>query len=55
MEEVHRLLRRGMSNKQIALTLGISEGTVKNHISGIFRILQVSNRTQAAQHDGNLV
>lgn len=50
MQEVRRLLRRGMSNKQIALALGISEGTVKNHISGIFRILQVSNRTQAAQH-----
>lgn len=51
MEEVRQLLRQGMSNKQIARTLGISEGTVKNHLSEIFRVLQVSNRTQAAQID----
>lgn len=51
LEEVRQLLRRGMSNKQIALALGISEGTVKNHLSEIFRVLQVSNRTQAAQVD----
>jgi DNA-binding NarL/FixJ family response regulator len=51
LEEVRALLRQGMSNKQIASNLGISEGTVKNYMSDIFRALQVSNRTQAAQLD----
>jgi DNA-binding NarL/FixJ family response regulator len=51
LEEVRALLRQGMSNKQIATTLGISEGTVKNYMSDIFKALQVSNRTQAAQLD----
>lgn len=51
LEEVRGLLRQGMSNKLIASTLGISEGTVKNHMSEIFKALQVSNRTQAARHD----
>lgn len=53
MEEVRQLLRQGMSNKLIARTLGISEGTVKNHMSEIFRALQVTNRTQAAQVDAD--
>lgn len=53
LEEVRLLLRRGMSNKLIASTLGISEGTVKNHMTEIFRALNVSNRTQAAQHDSD--
>ena len=51
MEEVRQLLRMGMSNKMIASTLGISEGTVKNYMSEIFKALNVSNRTQAAQLD----
>lgn len=51
MEEVRRLVQQGMSNKQIANALGISEGTVKNYMSEIFKALQVSNRTQAAQLD----
>jgi DNA-binding NarL/FixJ family response regulator len=51
MEEVRQLLRLGMSNKMIASTLGISEGTVKNYMSEIFKALNVSNRTQAAQLD----
>lgn len=50
-QEVHRLLRQGMSNKLIASALGISEGTVKNHMTEIFRALNASNRTQAAQLD----
>jgi DNA-binding NarL/FixJ family response regulator len=49
LEEVRSLLRQGMSNKLIASTLGISEGTVKNHMSEIFKTLKVTNRTQAAQ------
>jgi DNA-binding NarL/FixJ family response regulator len=51
LEEVRALLRQGMSNKLIASTLGISEGTVKNHMTEIFRALNVSNRTQAARHN----
>lgn len=51
LEEVRALVRQGMSNKQIAQALGISEGTVKNHMSEMFRILNVSNRTQAARLD----
>lgn len=38
----------GMFNKEIALNLNISERTVKNHISNIFRKIDVSDRTQAA-------
>ena len=48
-DDVHRLLGQGMSNKLIARTLGITEGTVKNHLTEIFRILNTTNRTQAAQ------
>ena len=48
-EQIRVLLRRGMSNKMIAAELGISEGTVKNHITEIFKVLKASNRTQAAQ------
>ena len=49
--EIIRMLRQGMSNKAIAGALGISEGTVKNHVTDIMRVLNVSNRTQAAQLD----
>lgn len=38
----------GMSNKEIANNLKISERTVKNHISNIFKKIDVSDRTQAA-------
>jgi DNA-binding NarL/FixJ family response regulator len=51
MEQIRALLRQGMSNKLIARTLGISEGTVKNYMSDMFKALNVSNRTQAAQVD----
>lgn len=51
LEELRRLLHQGMSNKLIAQEMGISEGTVKNYLSEIFRTLNVSNRTQAAQFD----
>jgi DNA-binding NarL/FixJ family response regulator len=40
-------LARGMSNKQIARALDISEGTVKQHLNAIFRELDVTNRTEA--------
>lgn len=38
----------GMFNKEIAINLDISERTVKNHISNIFKKIDVSDRTQAA-------
>lgn len=38
----------GMFNKEIAISLNISERTVKNHISNIFKKIDVSDRTQAA-------
>lgn len=46
--EVLKLIARGMYNKEIADELVISEKTVKNHISSIFRKIDVSDRTQAA-------
>ena len=39
---------KGCSNKEIAYELGISEGTIKLHVSSILKILKVTNRTQAA-------
>ncbi len=45
---VLRLLSDGKANKQIAFELGISEITVKAHVSAILRKLKVSNRLQAA-------
>lgn len=38
----------GMFNKEIAVNLNISERTVKNHISNIFKKIDASDRTQAA-------
>lgn len=46
--EVLIKIANGMSNKEIAGTLNISERTVKNHISNIFKKIDVSDRTQAA-------
>lgn len=46
--EIIKLLVGGLYNKEIADTLNISEKTVKNHISSIFRKINVSDRTQAA-------
>ena len=42
------LLAQGLSNKEIAEKLVITEGTVKNHVSSILGKLQAENRTQAA-------
>lgn len=46
--DVLDLLSHGESNKAIARKLGLSEHTVKIHISAIFKALGVSNRTEAA-------
>jgi DNA-binding NarL/FixJ family response regulator len=46
--EVLITVANGMSNKEIAANLHISERTVKNHISNIFKKIDVSDRTQAA-------
>lgn len=46
--EVLIQVANGMINKEIATSLHISERTVKNHISNIFKKIEVSDRTQAA-------
>ena len=45
--DVMRLLALGRSNKAIAQELGLAEGTVKVHVSAIFKALNVTNRTEA--------
>ena len=47
--EVLRLLAQGIPNKEIALALNISLGTVRFHTSNIYMKLGVSNRTEAAR------
>ncbi len=47
-QEVIRLIARGLTNKEIARDLFISEKTVKNHVSNIFKKIDVADRTQAA-------
>jgi len=46
--EVVRLLAVGSTNKEIALALGLAEGTVKNHVTHVLEKLSVGDRTQAA-------
>ena len=46
--EVLIQIANGMFNKEIAILLNISERTVKNHVSNIFKKIGVSDRTQAA-------
>jgi DNA-binding NarL/FixJ family response regulator len=47
--EILALLANGSLNADIAAKLGVTEPTVKFHLSNIFRKLQVSNRTEAAR------
>lgn len=46
--EVLELVAKGLSNREIGETLGISEGTVKTHVVRILAKLEVSDRTEAA-------
>jgi DNA-binding NarL/FixJ family response regulator len=46
--EVLRLVAEGLPNKTIARRLGISEKTVKTHLTSVFTTLGVSDRTSAA-------
>jgi DNA-binding NarL/FixJ family response regulator len=46
--DILSLVAQGRSNRDVGISLYISEKTVKNHLSRIFRKLQVDDRTQAA-------
>ncbi|MCK4314751.1 MAG: hypothetical protein KAX24_03175, partial [Anaerolineae bacterium] len=52
--EVLRLLATGLANKEIAQTLVIAVGTVKQHLKSIYGKLQVHNRTEAASRARDL-
>ena len=45
--QVLALMVRGLSNREIAEQLGLSEGTVKIHATAVFNTLGVGSRTQA--------
>ncbi len=46
--EILKILTKGLTNKQIASALGISDNTVRNHINSIIEKLEVSDRTEAS-------
>jgi len=47
--DVLQHLANGLSNKDIALTIGLAEGTVKIHVAAIFQVLRVNKRIEAVQ------
>ena len=47
--EVIQLMAQGLANKQIALALGVSEHTVKFHLSSLYAKLGISSRTEAVK------
>ena len=48
-QEILQFISRGWQNKEISSEIGISEKTVRNTISNIFKKLNVNNRTEAAR------
>jgi DNA-binding NarL/FixJ family response regulator len=52
--EVLALVMEGKSNKAISRALGLAEHTVKNHMTAIFKALQVTSRTEAVIAVGKL-
>jgi LuxR family transcriptional regulator, regulator of acetate metabolism len=48
--EILRLITRGLSNRAIATTLVIGEGTVKYHVKNVLRKLQARSRAEAVSH-----
>lgn len=46
--EIIKLIGRGMSNKEIAKAINLSEGTVRNYLSSILNKLHLRDRTQLA-------
>lgn len=46
--EVMKLIATGARNKEIAHSLGISEGTIKVHVGSIMKKLKAKNRTEIA-------
>jgi len=49
-KEVLQKISEGLSNKEIGLSLCISENTVKVHVKNILRKLHLQNRTEAAAY-----
>lgn len=48
--EVLDQIRLGLTNRQIAASLGISTNTINKHVQEVLRKLEVENRVQAALH-----
>jgi DNA-binding NarL/FixJ family response regulator len=48
--EIVRLIDQGLSNKEIAVRLGIEVATVKNHVHNLLEKLRVRRRAEAAAH-----
>lgn len=48
--EILQLVAQGLSNKELAMRLSVSEHTVKYHLGNIFQQLQLKNRDQAAEY-----
>lgn len=52
-QEILNLVASGKSNKQIANSLGLTEGTIKRHMYNIFQIFNVTNRVEAIDYARN--
>lgn len=48
--KILQMIALGKINKEIALEMGVSENTVRNYISRVFKKINVSNRTEAASY-----